>query len=142
MQTDHNLQSKTFTAVLKMAAPVFLLVGALHLVFGLRADALLGALIPESVLRDPALDSQNRFYGVAFSLYGTLLWLCATDLRRYATVLRCLLWTFFAAGVARLVSCYLYGAPPPLVAALLGIEIIAPALLLLWLKRITRLHSY
>jgi len=26
-----------------------------------------------SVIADPALDSQNRFYGVAFTLYGALL---------------------------------------------------------------------
>ena len=137
MHSGSSLQGNTFAVVLKLVAPVFLLVGGLHLVLGLRADVLLGALLPESVLHDPALDSQNRFYGVAFSVYGTLLWICAADLRRYATVLRCLLWTFFAAGMARLISCYLYGAPPPLVAALLCIEIVAPPLLLLWLKRLS-----
>jgi hypothetical protein len=51
---------------LKLVAPVFVLVGALHLVLGVGADALLGARLPAEAFTDPALNSQNRFYGVAF----------------------------------------------------------------------------
>ncbi len=61
------------TLFLKLASPVFLVVGALHLVLGAGADVLLGARLPPEALADAALDSQNRFYGVAFSLYGVLL---------------------------------------------------------------------
>ena len=45
---------------------MFFIVGALHLTLGLNADVLLGAKVPAETLSDPALDSQNRFYGVAF----------------------------------------------------------------------------
>jgi hypothetical protein len=124
--------------VLKFCAPIFLLVGALHLAIGLQADVLLGAQLPADVIANPALDSQNRFYGVAFALYGVLLWLCATDIVKYAQVLRCVLWVFFAAGIARLVSVAIHGLPPPLVLALLCSELILPPVLVLWLNRVVR----
>ena len=59
-----------FTRFLRVVAPIFILVGALHLFLGLRADVLLGARLPPEVIADPALDSQNRFYGTSFALYG------------------------------------------------------------------------
>lgn len=123
---------------LKFAAPIFVLVGVLHLVLGVGADVLLGAKLPAEALADAALNSQNRFYGVAFSLYGVLLYLCATGLPRYATVLRCVLWVFFAAGLARLVSIATHGVPPPLVLALLATELALPPLLHLWLSKALR----
>jgi hypothetical protein len=125
-------------AFLKVAAPVFVAVGALHLALGVGADVLLGAKLPAEALGDPALDSQNRFYGIAFGLYGVLLYLCATDLPKYATVLRCVLWVFFAAGLARLVSIATHGVPPPLVLALLASELALPPLLHLWLSKALR----
>jgi hypothetical protein len=128
----------SLTVFLKLVAPVFALVGLVHLALGVRADVLLGAQLPEQALRDAALDSQNRFYGMAFSLYGVLLYLCATDLRRYAAVLRCVLWVFFAAGLARLVSISTHGVPPPLVLVLLVLELAAPPLLHLWLSKVLR----
>jgi len=94
--------------------------------------------LPEQAFNDAALDSQNRFYGVAFSLYGVLLYLCATDLGRYAAVLRCVLWVFFAAGLARLVSISTHGVPPPLVLVLLVSELAAPPLVYLWLSKVLR----
>ena len=127
---------RSLAVVLKVVAPLILAVGALHLALGLRADALLGARVPAEAMADPGLDSQNRFYGVSFTLYGVLLLLCATDIPRYATVLRCVLWTFFAAGVARVVSIAIHGLPPPLIIALLMAEVIPPPLLTSWLSRV------
>ena len=114
--------------ILKLMAPLFCLVGVLHLVFGVGADVMLGAQLPPDAVADPVLDSQNRFYGVAFTLYGVLLHLCATDLARYAPVLRALLWVFFAAGLARLVSIALVGLPSILV-------LLLPPPVLWWLSR-------
>lgn len=125
----------SLAAFLKLVAPVFALVGAVHLALGVGADVLLGAKLPPEALVDAALDSQNRFYGIAFTLYGVLFFLCATDLPRYAAVLRCVLWVFFAAGVARLVSIATHGIPPPLVLALLVSELAIPPLLHLWLSK-------
>jgi hypothetical protein len=108
------------------------------LALGVGADVMLGAKLPPEALSDAALNSQNRFYGIAFTLYGVLLYLCATDLRRYATVLRCVLWVFFAAGLARLVSIATHGLPPLPVLALLASEILLPPVLTHWLSKVLR----
>jgi hypothetical protein len=131
---------RSLVLVLRLLAPVFFIVGALHLVLGLGADALLGAKVSAEAMTDPALDSQNRFYAVAFTLYGVLLFLCSTDIPKYATVLRCVLWVFFAAGLARVVSIALHGSPPPMIWLLLIGEVIPPPLLDWWLSRI-RIHN-
>jgi hypothetical protein len=125
-----------FSTFLRVTAPIFLFVGALHIVLGVNADVLLGARLPPEIIADPALDSQNRFYGAAFTLYGVLIWLCASDVAKYATVLRCTLWVLFAAGAARLVSIDLHGMPPIPVVALLFMELVAPPLVLWWLSRV------
>ncbi|MFZ5734730.1 MAG: DUF4345 domain-containing protein [Pseudomonadota bacterium] len=123
---------------LRICGAVILVVGALHLVLGLNADVLLGARLPAATIADPALDSQNRFYGVTFTLYGVLCFLGATDVVRYAPVLRCMIWVFFAAGCARLVSIAIYGMPPQPVIALLVVELIGPPLLARWLDKVVR----
>ena len=75
-----------FKAILYSGGLVFIAVGTLHLTLGLNADVMLGATLPPAVIADPVLDSQNRFYGVSFALYGILLWLFARDMQRYAPV--------------------------------------------------------
>ncbi len=131
-----NLGFSSLSLVLKSLAPIFVAVGGLHLVLGMGADVLLGADVSAESRQDAVLDSQNRFYGVAFSLYGILFYLSGSDVPKYATVLRCVLWTFFAAGLARLVSVSLLGFPPPLVGVLLISELTIPPLLALWLSRL------
>ena len=125
-----------FTLLLRLTAPVFLLVGALHLALGVGADVMLGAKLPSAALSDAVLDSQNRFYGIAFTLYGVLFLICASDLHKYATVLRAVLWVFFAAGLARLVSIAVHGLPSMLVLVLLDTELILPPVLLVWLSKL------
>ena len=128
---------RSLTLVLKLVAPLFFIVGALHLVLGLGADALLGATLPAEAMNDAALDSQNRFYATAFTLYGVLLFVCSTDIRKYATVLRCVLWVFFVAGLARFVSIARHGSPPPMIWLLLVSEVLPPPLLAWWLSRVS-----
>lgn len=129
---------QTFTLALRLLAPVFLLVGVLHLALGVGADILLGAKLAAEAVADPTLDSQNRFYGVAFTLYGVLLLVCASDVPKYATVLRCVFWVFFAAGIARVVSIAIYGVPPASVLALLASELILPPILVFWLAQVRK----
>jgi Domain of unknown function (DUF4345) len=123
---------RLLTLVLKCFAPVFILVALLHLAFGLNAEVLLGAAVPAQVLAEPTLNSQNRFYGVAFALYGVVLYLCARDLRRYESFFKAAVWVFFFGGVARLVSWATHGAPAPLVIVLAASELLIPPLLLVW----------
>ena len=121
--------------VLRLGAVIFLVVGLLHLAMGLNADVLLGARLPPDVIADPVLDSQNRFYGTAFAIYGVLLLLGATDLARYAVMLQCCFWCFFSAGIARLAAWAQHGAPSHQVILLLALELALPPLLSLWLSR-------
>ncbi len=125
----------TLSITLKVIAPAFLLVSGMHLAMGPGADVLLGAQLTLTTVSDPVLDSQNRFYGVAFGLYGVLLYLCATDLVRYLKVLHCLLGVFFLAGVARLLSLYVVGMPSWPVMSLLAIELAGPVALWFWVSR-------
>ena len=130
------MHTRTFALVLRLLAFIVFLVGALHLVLGVRAEVLLGAKVSAAVIADPTLDSQGRFYGVSFAVYGVLLLLCTSDVRRYAVALRWALWVFFAAGVARLDSVAIYGVPPPPVLVLLVIELVVPPALVWWLSRV------
>jgi hypothetical protein len=125
----------TLPSILRLLAPIFFLVAALHLLMGLGADALLGAELSSSALSDPVLDSQNRFYGVAFSLFGAVFYICSQDLERYEKILRAALWIFFAAGLARVVSLMIVGFPSVYVLVLLASELLLPPVLLLLLNR-------
>ena len=125
----------SISIVLKIMAPLFVAVGALHLVLGLNAEILLGAELKSATITNPALDSQNRFYGVAFSVYGVLFYVCSRDISKYTTIIYSLLWVFFAAGISRFVSIALYGFPPTLMGILLIIEITFPLVLIMWLHR-------
>ena len=128
---------KSFATVLRLLSLALIVVSLLHLVLGLGADALLGANIPAQVLADATLDSQNRFYGVAFALYAVVLFLCAGDLARFAPILRALLMLFFLSGLARGVSWVVHGAPAPAVIGLGVIEVVAPVALWLWFSHLS-----
>lgn len=129
---------RTFAKALKVLALVFPLVAALHLLFGLHADAMLGAAVAADTVAEPSLSSQNRFYGVAFALYGVVLYICSIDLQRYEAMFKAVLVVFFMAGAARLVPWVLYGAPAPLVAALLASELLLPPVLWVWYTKARR----
>lgn len=120
---------------LKVCAIAFWAVSALHLVLGMGSEAMLGAQLGEATLEDPTLNSQNRFYGVAFALYGVVFWLSAADFARYRPMLLAALWLFFAAGVARLLALVLHGWPAAAVIALGSIELFGTPLLLWWIGR-------
>ena len=131
----------SFLLVLKLSALMFFLVAALHLILGLQADALLGAQIPTTVMIDPVLDSQNRFYGTSFALYGVMLLVVAADPHKYGLVLHCVLWTLFAGGLARLVAIASHGRPTPPVLGLLVLELVAPPLMLWWFAQVAKAHD-
>lgn len=82
------------STVLRLAAVVVIVVGLLHLVLSLGADIMLGAQVPPEVVRDPVLDSQNRFHDTVFALYGVLLALGAADIKRHSVTLPCCFWCF------------------------------------------------
>jgi Domain of unknown function (DUF4345) len=128
---------RNFTICLKLLAPIFLIVAALHLSLGSMAEVLLGAKLKTGPL-DAVLDSQDRFYGTAFVLYGVLLWVCAGDVRKYARILKCVFWCCLAAGMARLVSYLLVGTPSGIVMFLWFTEVATPPVMLWWLSAVLK----
>lgn len=98
--------------VLRILSIAFITVAALHLTMGMHADLMLGVPISAQMAADPSLDSQNRFYGVTFSLMGIALWIGLQDLRRYEPILVATLAVLFAAGLARAVAWGCTAHPP------------------------------
>lgn len=123
------MHPRSLSLVLRLLGVACVAPALLHLVLGVGADRLLDPSLPASLTGLASLDSQNRFYGVTFGLYGVLLWLGAGEPGRYAPVLRVLIGLFFAGGVARLVSIGVVGIPSPPVLALGLIELVVPPLL-------------
>ena len=113
---------------------VVCVVSALHVVLGPHADVLLGSAISSTSLGDPTLDSQNRFYGAAFLLYGVLFVYCSSDIARYRDVLCLAIGVLFLAGLARVVSIVSLGWPAPAVVGLLAVELVLPPVLITWLR--------
>lgn len=105
------------------------------MLLGVGADALLGATLPPAALDDPTLNSQNRFYGTSYWIYGMLIWLYTRDTARYAVIFHLLLAMTFVGGLTRIVSVAINGWPSPPILLLSAVELILPPLLLLWQRR-------
>ncbi len=127
-----------FALALRFCAVACIAAATLHLVLGVRAERLLDPGLPEALVGLASLDSQNRFYGTTFMVYGALLWRCALDPAGHAPVLRVLLAVFFAGGLARLLSVAVVGWPAPPIIALAALELLLPPLLYGWLMSCTR----
>lgn len=120
---------------LRIMAITILLAGSSHLLLGVGAEVLLGAKLSAQTLAEPSLNSQNRFYGTSYMLYGILLWVCTRDIDRYALIFRILLLMTFAAGFTRIISLILHGWPSPTIIALAVSELLLPPFIFWWQRR-------
>ncbi len=127
--------SNLLTYFLRATSIVFVLAGSMHVGLGLGADQMLGAQVSSQSMVDAGLDSQNRFYGATFTLYGVIFFMAAADLARYLPLLKATIWVFFIAGLVRFISVWMYGWPPILVTALFAAEVLLPPFLLLWIHK-------
>jgi hypothetical protein len=119
-------------ALALMAMACFLPV-LLHVALGVDGDALIGAAA--STAPNPTLDSQNRFYGAAFGIYGALLLYCASDIERYRGVLKLVFAGIFIGGCARFISFFKFGWPSDEILFLWATEILIPPIMWIWLTR-------
>jgi Domain of unknown function (DUF4345) len=124
--------SNALRMFLIIAGLLTLFAGGFHALSGVYGDWFIG-LVPSDVV-DPSLDSQNRFYGAAFLLYGILFIFCSRDLPRYADILKIAFATMFLAGCARGFAVLAYGWPTWQVCALWSTEIGLPPIAWLWLN--------
>jgi hypothetical protein len=127
---------KMFLLTLRILAVAFIAVSGLHLFLGLGADAMLGSPVTPAMASEPSFDSQNRFYGITFSLLGVALLISASDLRRYEPIVVATLGVLFAAGIARVVAWALHGAPSPIIIGITCADLLLPPLLYVWLQRV------
>lgn len=134
--------SNLLTYFLRATSAVFVLAGTMHVTLGLGADQMLGAQVSSQSMMDAGLDSQNRFYGATFTLYGVIFFMAASNLARYLPLLKATVWVFFIAGLVRFISVWIYGWPPPLVAALFAAEVLLPPFLLLWINKTEPTPAY
>ena len=125
---------ETFKLTLQIIAALIIGIALLHGALGHGAETLIGISVPDAARTDPSQDSQNRFFGLAFGLYGVVLLLVASDLQRYAVLLNATLGVVFIAGLGRLLSLAKRGLPAAPVIALAVVEIVAPPVLYGWGK--------
>jgi hypothetical protein len=128
---------KMFILTLRVLSVAFIAVAALHLFLGMGADAMLGVPVTPALASDPSFDSQNRFYGITFSLLGVVLLIAATDVPRYQPIIIATLCVLFAAGIARAISWVLHGAPSPALMGITAADLLFPPALYFWLKHST-----
>jgi hypothetical protein len=129
---------KAFILAIRVLAIAFIAVAGLHLFFGMYADAMLGAPVTAAMASEPSFDSQNRFYGITFSLLGVVLLIAASDVRRYEPMIVAALGVLFFAGIARVVAWILHGAPSPIIIGITCADLLLPPVLYFWLKRSTQ----
>lgn len=106
-------------------------IASLHVAFGPSA-------IPGSVPVNATMDSEDRFYATLFAAYGVAILWCVKDIERKSTVVYFLLATFFAGGLARLVSIAAVGPPNGFFVAMTVLELLIPPLAAAAQHRISR----
>ena len=129
---------RVFQNTLRILGVAVIGVALIHIILGPSAEVLFGSSISPSSIADPTIDSQNRFYGAAFALYGGVFLLSSTDVPRYRQLLFIGFGIFFAAGLSRIVSIVVTGWPPLPVLGLAVVELAGPPLMAYWLVRVLR----
>lgn len=97
-----------------------------------------GAAVPGSIPGNATMDSEDRFYATLFLGFGIGHIWASRDLAARKTVVLALQATFFAGGLARIVSLALVGPPIPLFLFLGALELLIPPLVWWWLKAVSR----
>jgi hypothetical protein len=116
---------KAFTALF---GAVCAAIGMVHIVVGPSA-------IPGSIPVNSTMDSEDRFYATLFVGFGLAMVWCSRNLAERGGVFAALLATFFAGGIARIVSAIAVGPPSPLFIFLGSLELVLPPLMWVWRRR-------
>jgi uncharacterized membrane protein len=83
------------------------------------------------------MDSEGRFYATLFAAYGVALLWCVKDVERKSLTVHFLAITFFAGGLARLVSMVAVGLPNAFFVAMTALELLIPFLMVFMQVRVS-----
>jgi Domain of unknown function (DUF4345) len=119
---------KKLSVVLRVFAAFAIVTGISDLLAGPGVLVSSGAHLDPGSAADPLVDSQIRFMGAIWAGYGAALWWTAGDLIGRMPVLRLLAATLFLGGIGRSLSALRIGAAPPILLALIAIELVEPPL--------------
>ena len=110
---------KTLQCFLGLFGAIAIIIALLHIVRGPSS-------IPGSVPVNPTMDSEDRFYAVLFAAYGLALLWCIRDIEKKSRYVHFLSATFFAGGLARLISIAAVGPPNEFFLVMTVLELLIP----------------
>jgi Domain of unknown function (DUF4345) len=94
--------------------------------------------IPGSIPVNATMDSEDRFYATLFAAYGAALIWCIRDIEKKSRTVYFLAATFFAGGLARLISIAFVGPPNGFFIAMTVLELTIPAFMAIMQRRISK----
>ncbi|MGB5325125.1 MAG: DUF4345 domain-containing protein [Pseudomonadales bacterium] len=110
---------KALQLLLGLFGITVIFIALLHIIFG-------PAVIPGSMPVNATMDSEDRFFATLFLAFGIVLLWCIKDVERKANVVYFLMLTFFAGGIARLISIAAVGLPDDFFIAMTILELLMP----------------
>lgn len=116
----------------------FVLFGAIDIAIAMLHITLGSSAIPGSMPVNATMDSEDRFYATMFAAYGIALIWCVKDIERKSAIVYFLLGTFFAGGLARLLSVAAVGPPNGFFVTMTVLELSIPVVAALVQFRISR----
>ena len=131
-------QQVSISVVRRALQAFFVLFGAIDIAIAMLHITLGSSAIPGSMPVNATMDSEDRFYATMFAAYGVALIWCVKDIERKSAIVYFLLATFFAGGLARLLSIASVGPPNGFFVTMTVLELFIPVVAALVQFRISR----
>jgi hypothetical protein len=127
--TDVRSSARALKALFYVAGTVATVAGLDTVIRGVRS-------VPRQRPGNPSIESELRFYAAFYTAYGLAVLGVAPRADRDTSAVRALSGALFVAGLARAGGWIAAGRPHPLQRFLLGIELVAPPLIVAWQARL------